>query len=238
MHLGYYTLWIYTDHKLSRPPSSTVLDSHSTVSAVSAVAPGENPSFRYGYNSQNKVLIELEHSAQIGTDQKHRVPPGACLCSGPHSNVHFEANTSGGNCTTHRARLIYLGIATRVRRESLSNLSTQFRSTQTINTGSLPMPATVADHTRTHDSRQTRAVVTAQHTEYGKTRNLQRSPCLSRVKIYIPGGLAISSRGQTSFSATAVIIGGTALDYSYKWPKWGHFIDADIQPRYIFLVCT
>ena len=35
----------------------------------------------------------------------------------------------------------------------------------------------------------------------------------------------------------ALIIGGTTLDHSCKWPEWRHFVDADIQPR-IFYFCN
>ena len=51
----------------------------------------------------------------------------------------------------------------------------------------------------------------------------------------IPGGSAISSRGQTSFFAMAVLK-YFAFDRGCKWPKQRHFIDADIRPHFIFCV--
>ena len=46
----------------------------------------------------------------------------------------------------------------------------------------------------------------------------------------IPGGSAISSRGQTSFFAMAVKE-CFAFEKGCKWPKQRHFIDADILPH-------
>ena len=48
----------------------------------------------------------------------------------------------------------------------------------------------------------------------------------------IPGGSAISSRGQTSFFAMAVKE-YFAFEKRCKWPKQRHFIDADIRPHFI-----
>ena len=48
----------------------------------------------------------------------------------------------------------------------------------------------------------------------------------------IPGGSAISSRGQTSFFAMAVKE-YFAFEKSCKWPKQRHFVDADIRPHFI-----
>ena len=57
-------------------------------------------------------------------------------------------------------------------------------------------------------------------------------PCMSMGSTAIPGGSAISSRGQTSFFAIAVVK-CFAFDKGCKWPKQRHFIDADIRPRFI-----
>ena len=57
----------------------------------------------------------------------------------------------------------------------LSNLSTQFRPTQTRNPWLLPLPAPRADRTRVDDSEQISPPPIAHHTVYEKTRNLQRN---------------------------------------------------------------
>ena len=64
----------------------------------------------------------------------------------------------------------------------------------------------------------------------GKDTKSSGRPCLSTANTFTPCGLAISSCGLTSTSA---IITATALDKSCKWPKWRHFIEADIQPHFI-----
>ena len=50
------------------------------------------------------LLQQLEHSAhQENANLKHIVSPGANHCSGPRTNGRFGANTSGDDCTPHRA---------------------------------------------------------------------------------------------------------------------------------------
>ena len=49
-------------------------------------------------------LQQLEHSAQEHANLKHSVSPSAYhCCSGPRTNGRFGANTSGDDCTPHRA---------------------------------------------------------------------------------------------------------------------------------------
>ena len=67
------------------------------------------------------------------------------------------------------------------------------------------MPAAVADPKRSLDSEQISPATIAHHTVYEKTPNLHQSHiCQSMGSTAIPGGSAISSRGQTSFFAMAV----------------------------------
>ena len=91
----------HPDHKRSRPPTSTVLDVLSTVSA------------RAGYRSVRVSWYtrftrvrsnNLEHSAQENANLKHSVSPGVYhYCSGPQKIGRSGANTSGDDCTPHRA---------------------------------------------------------------------------------------------------------------------------------------
>ena len=48
-------------------------------------------------------LQQLEHSLQENANLKHSVSPGAFYCSGPRTYGKFGANTSGDDCTPHRA---------------------------------------------------------------------------------------------------------------------------------------
>ena len=93
------------DQKLSRPPSSTALDAHSTVLTAAA---GETPCF--------------------------------------------------------------FVMTRRLTKAFSPNMRTPLRPAQTRNTGSFPVSAPGADHTRMLDSEQIRAVTIAQRTEYEKTR--------------------------------------------------------------------
>ena len=93
----------------------------------------------------------------------------------------------------------------------LPNLRTQFRPTKTKNTGFLPLPASIADYTRAHDSEQISKVMIAHHTVNGKARNLQRSSCLYGEHISTWRVRHLVSRGQTYFCAIAVK-GHFALD--------------------------
>ena len=89
----------HPDHKRSRPPSSTVLDVLSTVSARA-----RNRSVRVRWYARfTRVRSNNLHSAQKNANLKHSVSPGAYHCSGPRTNGRFGANTSGDDCTPHRA---------------------------------------------------------------------------------------------------------------------------------------
>ena len=95
------------------------------------------------------------------------------------------------------------------------------------------MPAAVADPKQSLDSEQISPATIAHHTVYEKIPNLHQSHMyVSMGSTAIPGGSAISSRGQTSFFAMAVKE-YFAFEKSYKWPKQRHFIDADIRPHFI-----
>ena len=107
------------------------------------------------------------------------------------------------------------------------------------------MSAPKEDHNRKHDFEQVSlATMIAHHTVYEKTRNLQRSPSLFwehmrtwRVRIFVHGGYAISSRGHTSFFCAIAVKGHFALDKSCcKCFKWRHFIDADTKSHYILFM--
>ena len=91
-------------------------------------------------------------------------------------------------------------LAIRCVRVVLFNLSTQFRPTQTINKGFLSSPTPRADRTRADGSEQISPPPITHHTVYEKTRYLHSAKtCLSMGNTIVPGGSAISSRGQTSF---------------------------------------
>ena len=60
--------------------------------------------------------------------------------------------------------------------------------------------------------------VNAETFDHKNTQNVRRSSCLSTTNGFIPGGLAISSSGQTSFYATTVR-SDTGLDSICKWHK-------------------
>ena len=127
-------------------------------------------------------------------------------------------------------------MAIRAIRAALSNLSTQRRQKGWVVpracTGSGP-PCTKLV---THDSEQISAATVAHHTVYENTRNLQRSPCLSMGNTFVPGGCAISSRGQTSFCATTAK-GHFALDNNCKWSKW-HISSTQTSNRIMLYFCN
>ena len=87
----------------------------------------------------------------------------------------------------------------------LSNLSTQFKPTQTRNTGLLPLPAPRADCTRA-GARFRAHLAAGDYTPHSVRKHTKSSakPCLSMGDTFAPGGSAISSRGQASFGAIAV----------------------------------
>ena len=133
----------------------------------------------------------------------------------------------------HKHNSFAITLTLRCRRVWSSNLSTQLRRTQSLNTESLTMPAAVADSKPSLDSEQISPATIAHHTVYEKTPNLHQSHIyMSMGSTVIPGGSAISSRGQTSFFAMTVVE-CFAFDKGCKWPKQRHFIDADIRPHFI-----
>ena len=89
------------DHKRSRPPSSTVLDVLSTVTARAG-----NRSVRVSWYARftrvrsNNLSTQLRRTRTSSTDS---VSPGAYHCSGPQTIGKFGANTSGDDCTPRRA---------------------------------------------------------------------------------------------------------------------------------------
>ena len=79
----------------------------------------------------------------------------------------------------------------RCRRVWSSNLSTQLRRTQGLNTESLTMSATVADPNRSLDSEQISPATIAHHTVYEKTPNLHQSNiCQWGAQPYLVGPLS------------------------------------------------
>ena len=89
---------VYIQTTNARPPFSTVLDVLSTVSARVG-----NRSVRVSWYYKSP-LQQLEHSAQENRNLEHSVSSGAYHhCSGPRTNGRFGANTSGDDCTPHRA---------------------------------------------------------------------------------------------------------------------------------------
>ena len=89
----------HPDHKRSRSPSSTVLDVLSTVSARAG-----NRSVRVSWYARFTRVRSNNLSTQLRrTRTSSTVSPGAYHCSGPRTNGRFGANTSGDDCTPHRA---------------------------------------------------------------------------------------------------------------------------------------
>ena len=82
----------YPNHKRSRPLSSTVLDSHSTISAGA-----RNGSVHVGWDIRCTRVwpSNIEHSAQENANLKHRISIGARHYSGPKTIALFGADTSG-----------------------------------------------------------------------------------------------------------------------------------------------
>ena len=75
----------------------------------------------------------------------------------------------------HKYKSFAIPLTLRCRRVWSSNLSTQLRRTQGLNTESLTMPATVADPNRSLDSEQISPATIAHHTEYENIPNLHQS---------------------------------------------------------------
>ena len=79
------------------------------------------------------------------------------------------------------------------RRVWSSNLNIQLRKTQTRNTESLPVPATVvvADPRQSHDSEQISPATIAHHTVYESIQKLQQNNvCQRRAHLYLVGPLS------------------------------------------------
>ena len=76
---------------------------------------------------------------------------------------------------SHRCNSFAIPLTLRCRRVWSSNLSTQLRRTQGLNTESLKMPAAVADPKRSLDSEQNSPAMIAHHTVYENTSNLHQS---------------------------------------------------------------
>ena len=91
----------------------------------------------------------------------------------------------------HRYKSFAIPLTLRCRRVWSSNLSTQLRRPQGLNTGSLTMPATVADPNRSLDSEQISPATIAHHTVYEKTPNLHQSHiCQWGAQSYLVGPLS------------------------------------------------
>ena len=91
----------------------------------------------------------------------------------------------------HKYKSFPIPLTLRCRRVWSSNLSTQLRRTQGLNTGSLTMPATVADPNRSLDSEQISPATIAHHTVYEKTPNFHQSHiCQWGAQPYLVGPLS------------------------------------------------
>ena len=91
----------------------------------------------------------------------------------------------------HKYKSFAIPLTLRCRRVWSSNLSTQLRRTQSLNTESLTMPATVADPNRSLDSEQISPATIAHHTVYEKTPNLHQSHiCQWGAQPYLVGPLS------------------------------------------------
>ena len=101
-------------------------------------------------------------------------------------------------CETHS-----FGHDYRATNEIIENLGIQLRSERQGLSWRLHLPRTNLEKRVTRDSERISAAIIANHTDYEKTRNLQRRPCLSKANTFVPDGPAMSSRGQTSWAAPA-----------------------------------
>ena len=100
----------------------------------------------------------------------------------------------------NRFKSFAIPLTLRCRRVWSSNLSTQLRRTQGLNTESLTMPATVADPNRLLDSEQISPATIAHHTVYEKIPNLHQSHlCQWGAQPYLVGPLS-RLVGKPSFS--------------------------------------
>ena len=91
----------------------------------------------------------------------------------------------------HKYKSFAIPLTLRCRRVWSSNLSTQLRRTQGLNTESLTMPATVADPNRSLDSEHISPATIAHHTVYEKIPNLHQSHmCQWGAQPYLVGPLS------------------------------------------------
>ena len=90
----------HPDHKRSRPPTSTVLDVLSTVSARAGYrSVGVSWYARFTRVRSNNLSTQLGRTRTSSTVS----PPVSSHCSGPQTIGRFGANPSGDDCTPHRA---------------------------------------------------------------------------------------------------------------------------------------
>ena len=90
----------HPDHKRSRPPSSTVLDVLSTVSARAG-----NRSVCVSWYARFKRVRSSNLSTQLRrtrTSSTVSPPVSTTVSSGSRTNGRFGANTSGDDCIPHR----------------------------------------------------------------------------------------------------------------------------------------
>ena len=88
----------------------------------------------------------------------------------PPSSAHHKSFRPSHRCSSFTIPLTII-----CRRVWSSNLSTQLRRTQGLNTESLTVPAAVADPKRSLDLEQISPATITHHTVYEKTPNLQQS---------------------------------------------------------------
>ena len=106
--------------------------------------------------------------------------------SRPSSSAHHKPFRP-----SHRCSSFTIPLTIRCRRVWSSNLSTQLRRTQGLNTESLTVPAAVADPKRSLDLEQITPATIAHHAMYEKTPNLHQSHvCQWGAQPYLVGPLS------------------------------------------------
>ena len=91
----------HPDHKRSRPPTSTVLDVLSTVSARAGYRSVRVSWYaRFTKVRSNNLSTQLRRTRTSSTVSP---PVFTTVCSGPQTIGRFGANTSVADCTPHRA---------------------------------------------------------------------------------------------------------------------------------------
>ena len=91
----------HPDHKRSRPPTSTVLDVLSTVSARAGYRSVRVSWYaRFTRVRSNNLSTQLRRTRTLSTVSP---PVSTTHCSGPQTIGRFGANTSGDDCTPHRS---------------------------------------------------------------------------------------------------------------------------------------